>query len=145
MLLLWYCNDLELTHHMVSNYWNIYKIGTQCVHVSAFCCCCSLMLSTIFVLLLKVMQTFGSDKNTPPQRPLSCCCAALFVKVAVGLGRGKYGRARGMPGRGKREERPLPYFVRLACQIYGLVDMAESEDDLDDFDCSIKDLSLRGK
>ena len=33
---------------------------------------------------------------SPPQRPLSCCCAALSVKVAVGLGRGKNGSARGI-------------------------------------------------
>ena len=52
----------------------------------------------------------------------------------MGLGRGKNGSARGMPGRGKREERPLPYFVRLAGRICGSVVMAEPEDELDDFD-----------
>ena len=71
--------------------------------------------------------------------------AALSVKVVLGLGRGKNGSARGMPGRGKREERPLPYFVRLAGQICGSVVMAGPKDELDDFDCAFKDLSLRGK
>ena len=65
--------------------------------------------------------------------------------LAVGMGRGKNGSARGVSGRGKREERPLPYFVRLAGQICGSMVMAEPEDDLDDFDCSFKELSLRGK
>ena len=46
-----------------------------------------------------------------------------------------------MPGRGKREERPLPYFVRLAGQICGSVVMAELEDESGDFDCTFKDLS----
>ena len=50
-----------------------------------------------------------------------------------------------MPERGKREERPLAYFVRLAGQICGSMVMAEPEDDLDEFDCSFKDLSLKGK
>ena len=63
----------------------------------------------------------------------------------MGLGRGKNGSARGMPGRGKREERPLPYFVRLAGQICGSVVMPGPEDELDDFDYAFKDLSLRGK
>ena len=49
-----------------------------------------------------------------------------------------------MPVRGKREERPLP-FVRLAGQICGSAVMARPEDELDDFDCAFKDLSLRGK
>ena len=63
----------------------------------------------------------------------------------MGLGRGKTGSARGMPRRGKREEGPLPYFVRLAGQICGSLVMAEPEDQLNDFDCTFKDLSLRGK
>ena len=53
-----------------------------------------------------------------------------------------------MPGRGKREERPLlplPYFVRLAGQICGSVVMAVPGDELDDFDSAFEDLRLRGK
>ena len=62
----------------------------------------------------------------------------------MGLGREKNGSARGMRGRGKREERPLPYFVRLASQICGSVVMVVPGDELDDFDRAFKDLSLRG-
>ena len=51
---------------------------------------------------------------SPPQRPLPCSFVLLGFLPVVDLGRGKNGSARGMPGRGKREERPLPYFVRLA-------------------------------
>ena len=69
----------------------------------------------------------------------------LLLLLALGLGRGKNGSARGMPGRGKREERPLPYFMRLAGQICGSVVMAGPEDELDGFDCAFKDLSSRGK
>ena len=52
--------------------------------------------------------------------------------------------ARGALGRGKREERPLPYFVRFSGQFCGSVVMAEIEQDLDDFDCSFKNLSIEG-
>ena len=45
--------------------------------------------------------------------------------------------------RGKREERPLPYFMWLAGQICGLMVMAEPKDELDDFDCSFKELVKR--
>ena len=71
---------------------------------------------------------------------LLCC----FVrKGGRGPGERENGSARGIPGRGKREERP--YFVRLAGQICGSVVMAVSVDELNDFDCAFKELSLRGK
>ena len=47
-------------------------------------------------------------------------------------------------GRGKREERPLPYNVRFSGQICGSLTMAEAGEDLADFECSFKDLSLEG-
>ena len=72
------------------------------------------------------------------------CCFVRKGRRGPGE-REKNGSARGMPGRGKREERPLPYFVRLAGQICGSVVMAVPGDELDDFDCAFKDLSLRGK
>ena len=50
--------------------------------------------------------------------------------------------ARGTMGRGKREERPLPYNVRFSGQICGSLTMAEAGEDLADFECSFKDLSL---
>ena len=52
--------------------------------------------------------------------------------------------ARGTMGRGKREERPLPYNVRFSGQICGSLIMAEPGEDLRDFECSFKDLSLEG-
>ena len=52
--------------------------------------------------------------------------------------------ARGTMGRGKREERPLPYNVRFSGQICGSLTMAEAGEDLADFECSFKDLSLEG-
>ena len=73
---------------------------------------------------------------------LLCC----FVrKGGRGPGEREKWQRAGMPGREKREERPLPYFVRLAGQICGSVVMAVPGDELDDFDCAFKDLSLRGK
>ena len=73
---------------------------------------------------------------------LLCC----FVrKGGRGPGERENGSARGMPGRGKREERPLPYFVRLAGQICGSLVMAVPVDESNDFDCAFIDLSLRGK
>ena len=53
--------------------------------------------------------------------------------------------ARGTLGRGKREARPLPYFVRFAGRICGSLVMAEADDDLQDFDSSFKELSIDGK
>ena len=52
--------------------------------------------------------------------------------------------ARVTMGRGKREERPLPYNVRFSGQICGSLTMAEAGEDLTDFECSFKDLSLEG-
>ena len=48
-----------------------------------------------------------SNTLSPPQRLLSCCFDCKGI-LAVRLGRGKSGSARGMMGRGKREERPFP-------------------------------------
>ena len=60
-----------------------------------------------------------------------------------GWGERKRERA-GHDGKGKREERPLPYNVRFSGQICGSLTMAEAGEDLADFECSFKDLSLEG-
>ena len=73
-----------------------------------------LKLSSKVMRVLVLIRLSAVTRLSPPQSSLSCCFAALSVKVVVGFRRGKNGSARGMPGRGKREERPLPYFVRLA-------------------------------
>ena len=65
-------------------------------------------------------------------------------KSARGLGRGKNYSARGTLGRGKKERRPLPDFVRFSGRICGSVLMANPPDDLDDFECSFKDLIIEG-
>ena len=70
------------------------------------------------------------------RRGLLCCGEA---------GEKEKDSARGAMGRGKREERPLPYNVRLSCQICGSLTMAEAGEDLADFECSFKDLSLEGQ
>ena len=81
----------------------------------------------------KKLQTFFY--LSPPQRPLNCYGEA---------GEKEKESARGTMGRGKREERPLPYNVRFSGQICGCLTVAKPGEDLRDFECSFKDLSLEG-
>ena len=52
--------------------------------------------------------------------------------------------ARGTMGRGKREERPLPYDVRFSGRICGSVVLAKPADYLDAFERCCEDNSIKG-
>ena len=78
---------------------------------------------------------------SPPQGPL---CIVGRLLCCGEAGEKEKESARGTMGRGKREERPLPYNVRFSGQICGSLTMAEAGEDLADFECSFKDLSLEG-
>ena len=60
------------------------------------------------------------------------------------LGRGKIKARGGTLGRGKKETRPLPDFVRFSGRICGSVVLAKPDDDLDGFERPFKDLSIEG-
>ena len=49
-----------------------------------------------------------------------------------------------MLGRGKKERRPLPDFVRFSGRICGSVVLAKPDDNLDGFERPFKDLSIEG-
>ena len=52
--------------------------------------------------------------------------------------------ARGTMGKGKREERPLPYDVRFSGRICGSVVLAKPADHLDAFERCCEDNSIKG-
>ena len=92
-------------------------------------------------MIQAVLTRKGSKYLSPPQRPL---CIVGKLLCCGEAGEKEKGSARGTMGRGKREERPLPYNVRFSGQICGSLTMAEAGEDLADFECSFKDLSLEG-
>ena len=93
------------------------------------------------------VTTHGYDLSipllSPPQRPPTTRLDTLGKKRAGAGKREKLQRA-GNAGKGKERKEALPDFVRFSGRICGSVVMANPPDDLDDFECSFKDLSIEG-
>ena len=102
---------------------------------------CRERLTLVFENAFRTPRSAVPRKLSPSQRPL---CIVGRLLCCGEAGEKEKESARGAMGRGKREERPLPYNVRLSCQICGSLTMAEAGEDLADFECSFKDLSLEG-
>ena len=99
-------------------------------------------LTLVFENAFRTPSSAVPRKLSPSQRPL---CIVGRLLCCGEAGEKEKESARGTMGRGKREERPLPYNVRFSGQICGSLTMAEAGEDLADFECSFKDLSLEGQ